>query len=71
MIKKRQKDELRKKSVAELEKILAEKQRKLVGLKVGKKASRQKDVHLFGKGRQEIAVIRTIIREKRLEEKIA
>jgi len=68
MVKKRQKDELREKTLVELEKILAEKQKEQVGLKVEKKTSKQKDVHLLGKGRQEIATIRTIIREKQLEE---
>jgi len=70
-MKKKQKEELREKPLSELEKILAEKQKEQVSLKIEKKASRQKDVHLLGKARQEIAVIRTIIRERELEEKVA
>lgn len=71
MVKKRQKNQLRKEEVGQLEETLAQKQKDLAGLQVEKKADRKKDVHLLGKSRQEVAVIKTIIREKKLEEEVA
>lgn len=69
-MKKKQKDELAKKPLFELEKILAEKQKQLISLKIEKKTGQQKNVHLLGKARKEIAVIKTIIRERKLKEEV-
>lgn len=67
-MKKRQKNSLRQKTRSELEKMLVEQEKKLTQLKIETGVSRPKDVFSQGRFRQEIAVIKTVIREKEFEE---
>ncbi|MCD6225542.1 50S ribosomal protein L29 [bacterium] len=65
-MKKKEKQELHQKSIAELRKILGEKSKELVKARVEKEQGKKKDVKIVAKIRDEIAVIKTIIREKEL-----
>jgi len=64
-MKRSQKEELRQKSLAELDSILASKQKELVEARFKLAQGQLKDVHLVAKIRDEIAVIKTIMTEKR------
>lgn len=64
-MKPSQKEELRQKNLAELNSILIKKQKELVEAKFKLAQSQLKDVHLVAKIRDEIAVIETIMTEKR------
>lgn len=67
-MKKRQKNSLRQKTKSELEKMLAEQEKKLTQLKIEAGVSRPKDVFSQGRLRRQIAVIKTMIREKEFEQ---
>jgi len=64
-MKRSQKKELRQKSLAELGSILADKQKKLVEARFKLAQGQLKNVHLVTKIRDEIAVIKTMMTEKR------
>ena len=64
-MKRSQKKELRQKSLAELGSILADKQKKLVEARFKLAQGQLKNVHLVAKIRDEIAVIKTMMTEKR------
>lgn len=67
-MKKRQKNDLRQKTKSELEKMLAEQGKKLAQTRIETGVSRPKDVFSPGRLRRQIAVIKTLIREKEFEE---
>lgn len=64
-MKRSQKEELRQKTIAELDSILANKQKELVEARFKLAQGQLRDVHLVAKIRDEIAVIKTIMTEKR------
>ena len=63
-MKKNEKEKLHEKKLGELQNILSKLEEELVNIKVGKTTKDQKDTHAFLKKRKEIAIVKTIIREK-------
>lgn len=68
-MKKDEKKKLHGKGPKELESILSKLQEELVNLKIGKATKDQKNMHAFLKKRKDIAIVKTIIREKILQER--
>lgn len=67
-MKKREKASLRQKTKSELEKMLAEQEKELAQLKIQSGVSRPKDIFSPGRLRRQIAVMKTLIREKEFEQ---
>jgi len=65
-MKKKQHQELKEKSLKELEKLAKEVEKKLIQLKVDWGAGKLKNVHQIGKKRRELAMIKNIFRQKEL-----
>jgi len=64
-MKREEKKALRQKTIAELDRLLQEKQRELVMARFQRAQGKLKDVYLVAKIRDQIAVIKTIMTEKR------
>ncbi len=69
-MKKKELKELRTKTVEELRKLIKKTQEELVGLKIEKKAGKLKDVHQPKKKSDDLARLKTILKEKELNENI-
>jgi len=67
-MKKRELIDLKKKSILELEVLLSEKKTELIKTKLELSLKKVKNVHALKFKRKEIAVIKTLIREKKLME---
>ncbi len=66
-MKRDEKAAWRQKTIAELDRLLQEKQRQLVAARFQLAQGKLKDVHLPAKIRDQIAVIKSIMTEKRRE----
>lgn len=65
-MKRKQIQELHQKETGELRKLLSQAQDELVKLRMDLEAKKIKDVHVLAKKRDEIARIKTILKEKEL-----
>jgi len=64
-MKRKQRDELRQKSIKELELELAKREKELIEARFKLAQGQLKDVHLPAKIREEISFIKTIVSEKK------
>ena len=69
-MKKKELEELRTKTIEELKKLIRKTQEELVRLKIEKKAGKLKDVHQPRKKSDDLARLKTILKEKELNESI-
>jgi len=67
-MKKSKLSELRMKTTKELEELIKKTQGELVKLRLAKEAGKLKDVHQVSKKRHDLARLKTILREKELNE---
>lgn len=67
-MKKRELDELRKKTTQELKSLLAEREKELIKLKIDLSLRKIKNVHAVALAKKELAQIKTLISEKELME---
>jgi len=67
-MKKKELADLKKKSILELEALLSEKKAELIKLKLELSLKKIKNVHAIMLKRKDIAMIKTLIREKELME---
>lgn len=65
-MKRKQQEELRLKTIDELQNLLQKAEVELVKLRMEKASGRTKDTTVLRKKRKQIAVIKTLIREKQL-----
>lgn len=66
-MKRKQKEELRAKKIDELQSLLQKAEAELVKLRMEKASGRTKDTTVLRKKRKQIAVIKTLIRERQLK----
>lgn len=70
MMKKSEKKDLRTKTIKELKKILIDKKKELVKLRLEREAAKVKNTRLYALKKREIATIMTILAEKEFEQSI-
>lgn len=67
-MKKKDLQELRAKTIKELKELIRKAEEELVGLRIDKEAGKLKDVHKVAKKSDDLARLKTILKEKELYE---
>lgn len=65
-MKKKERQELHQKSKKELEELIKKVSQELVKLKMEKEAGKLKNIHLLVEKKRQVAIIKTILKEKEL-----